>query len=208
MRGSAAGADGVASSIGATGEIDCRTATGAVGQRWRVRLVETSGSATLVHEVVRPDGSTVCGGSGSTETTCLLDAAGPHRVVVTDSSGLQTGDYRLVVERFPAPVGCTALTLGSPGAAATIDDPGELGCHTFTASSGAQVRVRVGDQAGGTVNPVVEVVRPDGTTVCGPTFSDDFNCTLTSSGQHSVLVRDGNGAGAGTGGYTVRADLL
>ncbi len=73
--GGGVGADGVASTIGAAGEIDCRVATGAVGQRWRVRLVETSGSATLVHEVVRPDGSTVCGGSGSTETTCLLDAA-------------------------------------------------------------------------------------------------------------------------------------
>ena len=122
-------------------EIDCRSRAGAVGQSWRIRLVETDGTATLIHEVVRPDGTTVCAPTGAVESSCLLDAAGTHRIIVTDNSGTQTGDYRLVLEKFPAPVGCTALTFGAP-VTATVNNPGELSCFTFAGANADQIRIR------------------------------------------------------------------
>ena len=96
-----------------------------VGQRYQVRVVETSGAATLLFEVVRPDGTTVCGPTGSTEASCLLDAAGTNRIYVYANGGLQTANYRIVLERFPSPVGCTATAFGT-SSVATIDNPGEI----------------------------------------------------------------------------------
>ena len=117
-------------------EIDCFTrAGGAVGQRYQVRVVETSGAATLLFEVVRPDGSTVCGPTGATDASCLLDAAGTHRIYVYSSGGLQTANYRVVVERFPNPVGCAAGDSATPQVR-TIDNPGEIDCFTFAGTAG------------------------------------------------------------------------
>ena len=112
-----------------------------------------------------------------------------------------------MLEKFPAPVGCTALTVGDPPVLRTIDDAGELDCLTFSGSNGDAIRVRVVQQTG-TINPVTEVFRADGTTVCANTFSDEFICNLTSNGTHTILVRDGTGNGEGTGTYTVELDLL
>ena len=112
-----------------------------------------------------------------------------------------------MLEKFPAPVGCTALVVDDPAVLRTINDAGELDCLTFSGSNGDAIRVRVVQQSG-TINPVTEVFRADGTTVCANTFSDDFVCNLTSNGTHTILVRDGAGNGEGTGNYTVRADEL
>ncbi len=128
------------------------------------------------------------------ETTCLLDAAGPHRVIVTDSSGLQTGGYRLVVERFPAPVGCAGLAFGAPETAA-LADAGAVVCRRLTGlAAGDRVRLR-SIFLSGTVNPLTEVLRPDGTTACSSTFADELTCTADVAGVYTVLVRDGNGVG-------------
>ena len=142
-----------------------------------------------VHEVVRPDGTTVCAATGTVESSCLLDTAGTHRILLTDNSGSNTGDYRVVLEKFPAPVGCTALTFGTP-VTATVDDPGELRCFTFTGPT----PIRSGSARStrsGAWNPVTEVFRADGTTVCANTFADELTCALTSNGTHTIIVRDG-----------------
>jgi hypothetical protein len=53
---------------------------------------------------------------------------------------------------------------------------------------------------------MTEVLRNDGTTLCGPTFSDVFNCVLTTNGSHTVIIRDGAGTGASTGSYALELD--
>ncbi len=201
-------ATGVTSTIAQTAEIDCRARAGAVvGQRWRIRVVETSGAATLIHEVVRPDGTTVCAGTGAVESSCLIDTAGTHRILVYDSSGLQTGDYRIVLEKFPAPVGCTAVTVGAAPVLRSVSDPGALDCLTFTGANGDNIRVKVISQSGAW-NPVTEVFRPNGTTVCANTFADQFDCLLDGNGNHTILVRDASSNGEATGTYTVELDAL
>ena len=48
---------------------------------------------------------------------------------------------------------------------ATIDDPGAISCYTFAGANGDQIRARV-IPTSGALNPVTEVLRPNGTTVC------------------------------------------
>ncbi len=199
------GPTGTVGVIGQRAELDCFARSGgSVGQRYFVRVVETSAAAaTLVVEVVRPDGSTVCAPTGSTDSVCVLDAAGTNRVFVYDASGLQTTDYRVVLERFPNPVGCTPKAIGDPAQIRPINDPGEIDCVTFTGSASQDVRIQAAPTSG-TINPVTEVLRPDGTTVCGPTFADDFVCDLDGNGKHTVIVRDAAGTGSSTGNYSLR----
>ena len=185
-------------------EIDCFTrAGGAVGQRYQVRVVETSGAATLLFEVVRPDGSTLCGPTGATDASCLLDAAGTHRIYVYSSNGLQTANYRVVVERFPNPVGCTSKSIAIPRRCGRSTTPGEIDCVTFAGTASQDVRVRVIAQSGA-LDPTAEVLRPDGTAVCGVNFADDFVCDLTSNGEHTLIVREGAGSGEATGTYSLQ----
>ena len=191
------GVDGKTGAIGAAAEIDCWSHNAANGDRWRIRVVETGGTAQLNHEVVRPDGTTVCALNGSTDTTCVLDATGQFRILVEDDNGLDQGNYRVVLEKFPGPTGCAD---GLFGAARTVrsDDPGTIACVRFPGATGDQIRIRV-VVSSGTWNPVTDVVAADGSTVCSITFADEFTCVLTSDGNHTVTVRDGAGTGSATG---------
>src|SRR3954471_21761782 len=58
------------------GETDCFAFTGAAGGRPRLRVAETSGSLSAAVSVIRPNATTACGPSKSTETACTLDATG------------------------------------------------------------------------------------------------------------------------------------
>ena len=111
-----------------------------------------------------------------------------------------------MLEKFPAPVGCTALTFGTP-VTATVDDPGELRCFTFTGANADQIRIRAIHHSGA-MNPVTEVFRADGTTVCANTFGDEITCALTSNGTHTIFVRDGTGTGEGLGTARMVAQRL
>jgi hypothetical protein len=82
-------------SIGQPAETDCFTFSGTAGERVRRWVVRTSGTLLPYHEVLRPDGTTLCGPTTSREQTCMLDTDGTHTVLVRDSSGTGTGSYRL-----------------------------------------------------------------------------------------------------------------
>ena len=200
------GPEGKTGSIAATAEVDCFAHDGSAGQRWFVRIVETGGSATLLQEVVRPDGTVVCSWTGATDQQCLLDQSGPFRVLVQDSGGLATGDYRVVLEKFPGPTGCVAAQLGKRSSL-KVTKAGALACVTFSGDTGDQVRVR-NVVSSGTWSPLTDVIRPDGSTVCQGGFSDEFTCALTSGGQHTVILRDGSGTGSATGAAEVVVQVL
>ena len=173
------GPTGMTGAINQNAEIDCfARAGGAAGQRYQVRVVETSGAATLLFEVVRPDGTTVCGPTGSPDASCLLDAAGTNRIYVYASGGLQPPTTGSCSSASPTRSGARRRRSAIRRRCAAIDDPGEIDCVTFTGSASQDVRVRSIPVAGA-LNPVTEVLRPDGTTVCATTFSDDFVCDLT-----------------------------
>ena len=198
---------GKTGAINQDAEIDCFARTGgAAGQRYQVRVVETAGAGTLLFEVVRPDGTTVCGPTGSPEASCLLDAAGTNRIYVYANGGLTAANYRIVLERFPNPLGCADTAFGD-SVVANINNPGEIACYTFSAASGDRIRSRV-IPTSGALNPLTEVLRPNGTAVCGVTFADDQTCALDTNGLHTVIVREGAGNGEATGTAAVRFERL
>jgi hypothetical protein len=76
-----------------------------------------------------------------------------------------------------------------------------MDCYRITAAVGDALRVRV-VKVSGEFGPLMEVTRPNGTTLCGPTLGDDSTCTANTAGGHTILVRD-MGPGTRTGEYTI-----
>ena len=189
------GAAPTTSTIGSAGEVGCFRFTGAAGQRVRVRAVETSG--TLVADLNVGGADCVPARHG---LTCTLTAGGVHSVTV---GGTGTGDYAVSVQRLDAPVGCSSLTYANATRTGAIS-PGEAECWRFLSNDGARLRVRV-VTAAAALEPLVEVLRPDGTTRCIPTFADDSTCVLDLDGTHTLLVNDAGGA---TGGYSISIQRL
>src|SRR5439155_1523573 len=156
------------------------------------------GSLLGSNEIVRPNGATPCVPTTAAHATCTLDSAGNYVALVTDHAGSGTGSYAFSVQPLDAPVGCPAVLYGGAPGAGTIGSAGQLACHTFSGTAGERVRVHVVARSG-TLKQTAELVRPNGTTVCGSTAN--LTCSLNATGTYTVLVFDG--LGTGTGGYAV-----
>jgi hypothetical protein len=177
-------------------EIDCfSVANVGVNDVLRTRTAETGGTLFALQEVIRPDGTTLCGPDGNTEVTCTADQAGTYRVLVFDNGGTATGTYATWLQRLNNPAGCTTIAYGDPALAGSITAAAETDCYRF-GSNGDNVRVRV-PKTSGSVTPLVEVIRPNGTTVCAATTSSDFMCPLDGNGNHTIVIRDFGGTGTG-----------
>jgi hypothetical protein len=192
-----------AGTIGVATEMDCYSFTGTAGDRIRVHV--TASSPLAKHgEIVRPNGTTLCSGLGSSspDLTCRLDTTGNTRLLIDDTSGRLTGAYTVVIQRLNNPVGCTPLFFGDAPTAGTIAAAGEIECFTFTAAAGDRVEERA-VMTSGTLAIAGELVRPNGTTVSSAAC---LPCSLDSPGTYTILVDDS--AGTGTGDYALAIQRL
>lgn len=156
----------------------------------RVRLIGTSGNIDPNAELVRPNGTTLCGPTRHDEFTCTVDTTGAHAVFLRDFWGTRTGGFALSLQRLNDPQHCTALSPGAPPLIVRVGVPGETSCFTFPPSAaGDSVHVRL-IRVSGDIDPHAELVRPNGTTLCGPTRSDEFTCQIDLAGHHALHVRD------------------
>ena len=190
----------------APGETDCWRLDGAAGDVARVRVIKTAGANFGPNvEVLRPNGTTRCGPTTAREFTCQLDASGTHTILIRDYYGTNNGEYKLSTQRLNDPVGCGNLQYNTSGASGTIA-PGETDCWRLDGAAGDVARVRVIKTAGANFGPNVEVLRPNGTTRCGPTTAREFTCQLDASGTHTILIRDYYGTNNGE--YRIVIELV
>ena len=188
----------------AAGETDCWRFTGAAGDRVRVRLVTPAAALAPLAEVLRPDGTIRCAPNGAENQTCVLDASGTHTILVRDAA-VNVGGYSLGVQRLNNPAGCTPKPFATTASLGVITTTGETDCWRFPVTAGDRVRIRA-VKTSGALNPVVEVLRPSGTTRCNPTTTDDVTCQLDITGTHTILVHDSGGTA--TGNYLLSLQRL
>ena len=167
-------------------ETDCWRITAAAGDQLRL---EGAVAASAHVEVVRPDGTTRCQFSGPNNTTCALDSAGTHTVLIEHEDPAQIGPYALLAQRLNDPVGCEWLTVHDAPRAGSIPVAGGLNCYRVDASRWEHLRIRLTGSAG--LSPTAEVVRPDGTRRCAPEVEDFFSCVTDTAGTHTILVTGG-----------------
>src|SRR2546423_11498654 len=92
----------------------------------------TGGSFFPTQEVVRPDGTTICGPGFPNDLTCAPDDGGTYTVIVRDSTGTFTGNYTMAFRKLNSSSGCTALSFGAAPLAGTITVAGQTDCYDRT----------------------------------------------------------------------------
>lgn len=181
-------------SIDVAGETDSFSFSGTAGDQIRVRVVETSGSLSAFQEIIRPDGTSLCG-TVVGEMTCLLDGNGNHTILVNDFGGTDVGAYSLYLQRLNSPAGCRGIDFGALPATGSIDEAAANDCFTFMMMAGDRVRGRVVETAG-SISAFQEIIRPDGTTFCG-TIVGEQTCLADADGTYTILIKDFGGTSTG-----------
>jgi hypothetical protein len=198
-------------SISTASEVDVYSFNGNLGDKILVRMSRTSGGFWPSIRVYNPNGMPTpsCNASSASETaevSCTLTASGTHTILVDDgSSGTNTGNYNLYLQRANNPGNPTPISFGQT-ISGTIAGAATLNTYTFNGNSGDKILLRMSRTSGG-FWPSIRVYNPNGT----PTLScnalsasetAEVSCTLTASGTHTILVGDGLN-GTITGNYNL-----
>ena len=195
------GAAPTVGSISSAAEMDCFTFSGSAGDRVRIRMVKTSGTGfSPTQEEMRPNGTTKCTPTGALDVTCALDYTGTHTILIEDSAGTNTGGYVVSVQLLNNPTGCTTLTIGAAVTSSSITANGQMKCFRFTDTAGDVVHVKVNDS--GALTAVQETMRPNGTSIAGPTAAADQQLTVDTDGTYTIIVEDS--AGTNSGGFNIQ----
>jgi hypothetical protein len=209
--------DTIACSIGAAQEADEFRVTVAANTRVLLRMRSDSPVDPQVR-LFDPNGNplTACSnsatGPGIVEAQCTLTSSGPHTILASDFGGNETGGYVLHLQRLSNPAGatnCTAIGIGQT-LSGTIGARAETDCFLFTGATNTGVLLRMSSAAGSQVDPQVRLYDPNGNalSLCSNSRSTpgtiQAQCTLNSSGPHTVLASDFGGDE--TGGYSVSVE--
>ena len=159
-----------------------------------IRAVKTSGTLTPYLELYNSTGGLVTGAAGQINQTMT---AGTYVLLIRDQSNSNTGSYAVTWQRWNNP-GAQAASCGQviAGSIGTTADPPPWKYYSFTASANDKVTIRP-TKTSGTFTPYLELYGPTGTLVGNGTGQLDK--TLTSSGIHTIMVRDQNSIN--TGGF-------
>jgi Ca2+-binding RTX toxin-like protein len=107
----------VAGAIVEPPESECHPFAGAVGERIRLRLLRTAGSAVFQLEVFRPNGTRICHTTFHAADVPLdcgpLDADGTHHVLV-QAQGAGTGEYLLSIQQLDGDHTSPQVTIRTP----------------------------------------------------------------------------------------------
>ncbi|MBE2198373.1 MAG: hypothetical protein IAE79_07155, partial [Anaerolinea sp.] len=192
---------------------------GQVGENILVRVMVTSGNLDPEFRLFRPDGTLLCDGrtlGAFVEKTCIINATGPHEILISAWGGNTTGNFDLYLQRTSNPVGQINLPFDETQSAA-ITPSIDLNAHTFTAvpqtppppstslpikaylpiitgggsnafSDSVLVRMKA---TSGSLDPQFRVFRPDGSLLCaGQTLGSfvETLCLVDRSGDHAILA--------------------
>jgi len=185
---------------------DCYTFSGAAGDRILIRTMGSSASGRT-QEILRPNGTTVCGPSTGVEIRCNLDATQTYTILINDFNGQPfPGGYAIYLQRLNSPIGCTATQYANPAISGSFVGTVKTDCYTFNGELGDALRIRALSYGAGSGGVYKEILRPNGTTLCGPVSNNppELTCTLDVAGQYTILIT----AVTGSDIYTVYVQRL
>lgn len=192
----------------ALGDLDSFTFDIQAGESYLIRVSDTRSTALYPRlTVYDPRGSFVAqnGGLDVAALGAVATQSGTYTVVVADGNShpAQTGDYRVHFVRAPgASAGGPLRNSGSVVGAIGL---GELDSFSLALRAGESYAVRVVDSLGTALYPRILLYDPRGTFVAQAAAQDvaTLSGTAAFSGTYTLVVTDGNGAPAQTGGYEV-----
>ena len=143
----------------ATGDSECHRLTVGAGDRVRVQTQAVASGRRRGRS--RCDPRQVPVRDQQRPPTCTATVDGEYTVLI-DSP--QPGGYGVSAQRLGNPVGCTSVFANNGPATSTVFAAGMTRCYRFDGDVGTRLRARV-VATGGALDPLTEVLRPDGTTL-------------------------------------------
>jgi len=180
----------LSNSINGLGEMDVYTFTASANDGVTIRLRKTSGTVNPVIELYGPTGSSVVGATAN-QIDYRPTVAGTYKIIVRDSSYVNTGNYLLYLERMNNPANATPITCGQvlTGSIGTSTDPPPWKAFTFTGTAGDAVSIRSLKTSGASFISYYELYGPNGSYI-GGYYNYPLDVVLTATGTHTILMRD------------------
>jgi YD repeat-containing protein len=189
----------LSNSIGGLGEMDVYTFTASTNDGVTIRTRKTTGTFSVFMELYGPTGTRITT-SSSGKIDRVLTMAGIYKVIVRDSSYVNTGDYLLYWERISNP--CNAFPIdcgqGVTGSIGTAVNPPPWRGYSFNVLANDSVTIRV-TKTSGTFTPYFELYGPAGNLV--GSSASRMDKTLTTVGTYTIILRDQNNLNGG--GYVL-----
>ncbi|MBP1468121.1 PPC domain-containing protein [Candidatus Chloroploca sp. M-50] len=141
---------------------------------------------------------------------CAIPATGQYSLLIEDQRLENTGAYRLHLQRRNNPGNPTAIAFGQ-SRQSSIASIADFGTFSFEGVAGGQVRLTM-LRTNGSFWAQVSVYDPAGLELCtGRSFNPGvedvtLNCTLKTTGQHTIITEDRNNTGVGD--YTLTLACL
>ncbi len=196
----------VTSTIATAGEAHSYLFAAESGQSVLLSAVRTSGNLNPWIRVYRPNGTYESGSYAQlvAQLSFTASSTGTYTVVISDGSGstANTGGYEIHYVRTPGANEQGELI--NAGIRVGEIDLGDLDSFTFSAESGQSVLLSA-VRTSGNLNPWIRVYRPNGTYESGSyaQLVAQLSFTASSTGTYTVVISDGSGSTANTGGYEI-----
>jgi trimeric autotransporter adhesin len=199
--------------ISPIGDSDTWTFAANTGDRiiLRVGEITQTGSFTPRLRLQNPSAVQIATASGAVAAEIAVTATntGTYTVIVDDAIGTSaTGTYRLTLAQSPGAVFVAPGDDGGPMPNGVLHAgtilTGDLDLWTFTANSGDNLVVRMGEITDtNTFYPWVRLYSPTGVLLDSSynTSAAEVAVRATNSGTFMVVVGDGNGGFSGSGAY-------
>jgi hypothetical protein len=157
------------------------------------------------------DGVLVCSASSYAHAIdagpCLLPHDGMYTVLASAFVTPLTSAFGLTMQRLAQPGHAQTLYFNR-AQRGTLATSAALGTHTFTASGGSSIRLRMTEMTPD-LNPAIQVFSADGTRLCIQTsygaYAEIATCVLPSDGVYTVLASSRDDS---TGGYELHLSCL
>jgi hypothetical protein len=190
--------------IASAGEQHLYSMDANAGETFYFKLTRLTGDLSPKITIHAPSGAIVATGSDAVNLKMIVEmpATGTYDLTVEDSSGKNTGDYALTMQRVQYPVNVNIIDIGA-GVSGSITAPGQVDTYTFQGTAGDVDSVSMVRDSG-TIQPEVTVITPSGGILQSDHATSAYNATLklNESGIYVILADDGQN-GQGTGDYRI-----
>ena len=188
----------ISGSVTSLGQMNVYTFSASANDGVTIRIRKTSGTLNQNIELYGPTGTSVAGATAS-QIDSVLATAGTYKIIVRDSSYVNTGSYILYLQRVnnspcnATPIACSQVLSGSIG---TGTDPAPWKVYTFPGTANDKVSIRSLKTSGTSFISYMELYGPNGSYI-GGYYNYPLEASLPSTGTYTIIMKDYYNAYAG-----------
>ncbi len=175
-------------------DLDAFSFNATAGDRYMIKVLNTSGEFQPLFRVYRPSGTEVCNTytfDKIAEELCPIDSNGTHTILVGDRTGVFGGTFDVTIQQTNNPTNISPISFDDI-VLGKIEPAIDLDSYKFNANAGDRILIRTLTTSG-QLEPRFFIYRPSGTQVCATYTFDvlaEVLCAIDTNGEHTILLGD------------------